>query len=67
MVATFIDINPRTPLSKQLKEKPEESTAALTAYYDLPEFKETLVNYPDGTEARIALYRNQHIDGICLG
>ncbi|KAE8153933.1 antibiotic biosynthesis monooxygenase [Aspergillus avenaceus] len=124
MVATFIDINPRTPLSEQLKEKPEagpcvlvntfhipagkmeeafaawkidaelakrqpgfistqlhrgingsdmmlnyaiwETTAALKAYYDLPEFKESLLNYPDGTEARIALYRKQHIDGICL-
>ncbi|OGM47900.1 hypothetical protein ABOM_002712 [Aspergillus bombycis] len=124
MVATFIDIDPRTPLLKQLEERPEagscvlvntfrvqpgkmdeafaawkidadlakkqpgfistqlhrgvngsdtmlnyavwESTAALKAYYDLPEFKESLNNYPDGTECRIALYRKQHIEGVCL-
>ncbi|CAI7601915.1 unnamed protein product [Penicillium palitans] len=39
-----------------------ESTAALKAYYDLPEFKESLKNYPDGTESRIVLYRKQQID-----
>ncbi|KAK4871252.1 hypothetical protein LT330_000489 [Penicillium expansum] len=124
MVAAFIDINPRTPLLKQLEEAPEagycvlvntfhipagkmdeafaawkidaemakrqpgfistqlhrgvngsdmmlnyaiwESTAALKAYYNLPEFKESLKNYPDGTESRIVLYRKQHIGGICL-
>ncbi|KAJ5695009.1 hypothetical protein N7536_005421 [Penicillium majusculum] len=84
MVATFIDINPRTPLLKQLEEQPEagscvlvntfhipagkteEAFAALKAYYDLPEFKESLKNYPDETESRIVLYRKQHTDGICL-
>ncbi|KAE8381610.1 antibiotic biosynthesis monooxygenase [Aspergillus bertholletiae] len=124
MGATFIDINPRTPLRKQLEEKPEagscvlvntfhippgkmdeafiawkidadlakkqpgfiltqlhrgingsdmmlnyavwESTAALKAYYDLPEFQASLENYPDGTECRIALYRKEHVNGVCL-
>ncbi|KAF9889865.1 hypothetical protein FE257_006955 [Aspergillus nanangensis] len=124
MVASFIDINPRTPLLKQLEECPEagscvlvntfhipagkmdeafaawkvdaemakkqpgfistqlhrgingsdmmlnyvvwESTASLKAYYDLPEFKDSLKAYPDGTECRIALYRKQHIQGTCL-
>ncbi|KAB8206597.1 antibiotic biosynthesis monooxygenase [Aspergillus parasiticus] len=124
MVATFIDIDPRTPLLKQLEEGPEagscvlvntfhipagnmdeaftawkidadlakkqpgfistqlhrgingsdmmlnyaiwESTAALKAFYDLPAFKASLENYPDGTECRIAIYRKQHIEGVCL-
>lgn len=124
MVATFIDIDPRNPLSKQLEESPDagqcimvntfhvpagkmdealaawtvtaelakkqpgfistqihrgingsdtllnyavwETTASLKAFYNLPEFKASIVDYPDGTETRVALYRKEHVEGICL-
>ncbi|OOF95815.1 hypothetical protein ASPCADRAFT_5143 [Aspergillus carbonarius ITEM 5010] len=125
MVATFININPSTPLETQLNDPPTagpcilintfiippgkmndafaawkvdaelakkqpgfistqlhqaiqgsnmmlnyavwESTAALKAYYELPEFRASLEAYPDGTECRIVLYRRKGIEGVCLG
>ncbi|KAL4946605.1 hypothetical protein BDV06DRAFT_181915 [Aspergillus oleicola] len=124
MGATFIDINPSTPLSTQLSEPPSfgpcilvntfhippgkmeaafaawkidadlakkqpgfvstqlhravggsdmmlnyavwESTAALKAFYETDDFKESLENYPEGTESRIVVYRKQAIEGVCV-